>query len=287
MIRVAILGAGIGAAHLKSYRQLPDLFRVAAMCDLDVERARQVVGESSDISIVSDLARIRDDPEIDVADICLPPHLHVPVAIEMLQAGKHVICEKPIARSLLECDRIEALIRETGNQFFPVFQYRYGPAFEQLKALMDAGLAGRPLVASLETHWNREADYYQIPWRGTLAGEAGGAVLCHAIHIHDLLTHIMGPIAELHAFVDTRVNAIETEDCAALSMRLENGALATSSITLGAADNTSRLKFCFEGLAPGQFVIAVTAIQRVVSIAAIQLVAAFVAIQRIPAIAAL
>jgi predicted dehydrogenase len=118
----------------------------------------------------------------------------------------------------------------------------------QLEALQAAGLAGKPYAASLETHWCRDAAYYEIPWRGTWAGEAGGALLSHAIHAHDLLCHVMGPVAEVFAFSDSRVNAIETEDCAALAFRMGSGALATSSVTLGAADDTSRLRFCFEGL---------------------------------------
>jgi predicted dehydrogenase len=72
-------------------------------------------------------------------------------------------------------------------------------------------------------------------------------VLGHAIHNHDLLTYVMGPIKALSAITTTRVNPIEVEDCAAISFEMESGALATSSITLGAGDDTSRLRFLFEG----------------------------------------
>ena len=113
---------------------------------------------------------------------------------------------------------------------------------------MDSGLAGTPYIASLETHWNRDAAYYAVDWRGSWANEQGGTILGHAIHIHDLLTFVLGPVSSVFANVATRVNPIEVEDCAALSIKLENGALATSSVTLGAASDTSRLRFCFEGL---------------------------------------
>ncbi len=104
------------------------------------------------------------------------------------------------------------------------------------------------MVASLETHWNRGKDYYSKPWRGTWEGEQGGAILSHSIHIHDLVSMILGPVSNVFAKLTTRVNDIEVEDCAALSIEMENGSLVTSSITLGAANDTSRLKFCFEGL---------------------------------------
>jgi predicted dehydrogenase len=104
-------------------------------------------------------------------------------------------------------------------------------------------------VASLETHWNRDSDYYAVPWRGTWAGEAGGAILGHAIHAHDLLCRYFGPVAEVQALTATRVNRIETEDCAAIwRCGFENGALATSSVTLGAARDETRLRFVFRDL---------------------------------------
>ncbi|MFK8082272.1 MAG: Gfo/Idh/MocA family protein [Granulosicoccus sp.] len=248
MIRVAVFGAGIGKQHLNGYRNLPEKFSVSVVCDLDVSRATSATDGDSSIRIVRDIAQVLSDPEIDLVDICLPPHLHVPVALQALEAGKHVICEKPIARSLAEVQQMQLAIERSGKQIFPVFQYRYGLALAQFRALRSADLTGRALVASAETHWNRESDYYSVAWRGTWKGEAGGAVLGHAIHSHDLLCHILGPVAELNAYTSTLVNDIEVEDCAAISMRMESGALATSSVTLGSADDRSRLRFCFERL---------------------------------------
>jgi predicted dehydrogenase len=248
MIQVAIIGAGIGAEHLAGYRALPDRFRVAVMCDTDTHRAAKATGGDPSIALRAEIAAVLADPEIDLVDICLPPHLHFPVSVQALNAGKHVICEKPLVRSLDEADRLLAVTARTGKHVFPVFQYRYGHALAQLGALQAAGLTGRPYVASLETHWNRDAAYYAVPWRGTWAGESGGAILGHAIHAHDLLCHVLGPVAEVSALTDTRVNRIETEDCAALVLRMENGALATSSVTLGAGEDTTRLRFCLEGL---------------------------------------
>ncbi|TNJ39611.1 Gfo/Idh/MocA family protein [Phaeobacter sp. B1627] len=248
MIKVAILGSGIGKAHLDGYRRLPERFDVKFMCDLDTTRAAAATENDPKIQIVSDIAAVLSDPDIDLVDVCLPPHLHAPVVIKALEAGKNVVCEKPIGRSLAEVALMQAAIEKTGGKVFPVFQYRFGLAFSQLSALMEAGLAGKALVASAETHWNREKPYYDVAWRGTWEGESGGALLGHAIHSHDILSNILGPVAQVAAFTDTRVNDIEVEDCAAVSLRMESGALVTSSVTLGAAPDTSRLKLCFEGL---------------------------------------
>ncbi|GFE49116.1 oxidoreductase [Roseobacter cerasinus] len=247
MIRVAILGAGIGAEHLDAYRRLTDHFTVAMIVDQDTGRA-EALRASDDFTVTADIATALDDPGIDLIDICLPPHLHVPVTLQALAAGKDVICEKPLATSMADVDRIKEAAQAAKRKVYPVFQYRWGPSLAQLRALIAAGLAGQPQTAAVETHWSRGADYYAVPWRGTWAGEQGGAVLGHAIHNHDLLTHLMGPVAALSAFTTTRVNLIETEDCAAISFEMANGALATSSITLGAASDETRLRLVFEHL---------------------------------------
>lgn len=252
MIRVSILGAGIGASHLRGLLQLPETYEVVSVCDLEVERAQRIIdqeaGQGSKIQAVSDLDAVLTDPSIDMIAIGLPPHLHVPVTLKAFEAGKHVVCEKPFATSLEEVDLLEKAAEKAGKVLSPVFQYRYGPETSKLLALRDAGLLGKPFVASLETHWNRGADYYAVPWRGTWAGENGGCIPSHSIHIHDLLSVVMGPIKSVSANVTTLVNDIETEDCAAMSFQMENGSLATSSVTLGAANDTSRIRFVFEHL---------------------------------------
>lgn len=244
---VAIIGAGIGAQHIDGFAQLPDQFRVKTLCDLDTARAQIAADGHAGINVTADLDAVLADPDIDVIDICLPPHLHFRTCKNVLSAGKHVICEKPLVTSLADADDLAAHMAEMNGRIFPVFQYRYGLGTVQLSALCDAGLAGRCYVGTLETHWDRPASYYDIDWRGTWAGENGGALLGHAIHIHDLLPSVLGPVAQVFADVATRVNAIEVEDCAALSIRMASGALITSSVTLGSAENISRMRLMFEG----------------------------------------
>ncbi|OSP54706.1 Gfo/Idh/MocA family protein [Pseudoruegeria sp. SK021] len=245
---VAIVGAGIGAEHLAGYRSHPARFRVRCICDRDEARGRALAATVPGLDWVGDMDAVLRDPAIDLVDICLPPHLHFAATMAALAAGKHVICEKPIVTSLAEADAVKAKSAETGRTVFGVFQYRYGLGTAQLHALIAAGLTGKPLVGTLETHWNRSAAYYDIPWRGTWAGEQGGAILGHAIHSHDLLTSVFGPVASVHAELATRVNTIEVEDCAALALRMTSGALVTSSVTLGAAEDTSRLRLVYDRL---------------------------------------
>jgi len=246
MRNVAIIGAGIGAHHADGYAVFPDHFNVHTICDLETDRA-QPLADKHNAVYSADLDSVLADTSIDIIDVCLPPHLHYPIVMKALEAGKDVVCEKPLVSSLKEADALIAKSKETGKQVFPIFQYRYGIGTTQIHALMDAGLAGKCFAGTLETHWDRDAAYYAVDWRGTWAGEQGGAILGHAIHIHDLLPSILGPVARVYAQVATRVNDIEVEDCAAITMTMEDGAVITSSVTLGAADNTSRIKLMFEG----------------------------------------
>mmetsp|Transcript_29732 Transcript_29732/g.59115 ORF Transcript_29732/g.59115 Transcript_29732/m.59115 type:complete len:348 (-) Transcript_29732:1932-2975(-) len=244
MIRVAVLGGGIGAQHLDAYRALPQ-FEVTLLVDQDEARLNALA--TGGIQGVTEIAlALASDAEI--IDICLPPHLHAPVAVAALEAGKHVICEKPLATSMAQIESLRAAAHAAQRAVFPVFQYRFGPGFSQLQALRDAGLCGAARAAALETHWNRGADYYAVPWRGTWAAEQGGAILGHAIHSHDLLAHFMAPVEGVTARLGTLINPIETDDSAALIFDLAGGALATSSVTLGAATDESRLRFVYEHL---------------------------------------
>jgi predicted dehydrogenase len=114
---------------------------------------------------------------------------------------------------------------------------------------MAKGFAGRPSVATAETHWYRGPAYYAAAsWRGTFSGELGGCLTTHAIHIHDILCEVLGPIASVHARTSRRLNRNETEDIAVLSLAFASSAFATSSVTLGSPHEMSRLRFVFDDL---------------------------------------
>ncbi|HEY2616210.1 MAG TPA: Gfo/Idh/MocA family oxidoreductase [Acetobacteraceae bacterium] len=245
--RVAVIGAGIGAAHVEAYRENAALYQVAVVCDLDEARANKAAAKTGAVVETSYKAVLgRDD--VDLVDICLPPGLHLQTIEQALQSGRHVVCEKPLVGSLRDVERIRHAAESAGRAVVPVYQYRYGNGLARLRRLIAAEVAGKPLVASVETHWNRLPDYYEVPWRGRKATELGGAIIGHAIHAHDLLTLTLGPVRRVFARLATRVNAIETEDCAAICLEMASGALVTSSVTLGAAEELSRFRFCFADL---------------------------------------
>lgn len=245
-LKIAIVGAGVGVGHARGLAELTDLYDIVVICDLNTERAAGIAREFPGARVEGDMRAVLEDPEIDIVSMCLPPNLHYQANIDGLAAGKHVMGEKPFVTSLADMDRLEEVAASAKGRLFPVFQYRFGPGYRKLMALIESGLLGKAYTATLETHWRREADYYAVPWRGTWAGERGGIIVSHAIHIHDLMSHALGGVKRIAGFLDTRCNPIETEDCGAVSFETGSGALVTSSMTLGAANDMSRMRFCFE-----------------------------------------
>jgi predicted dehydrogenase len=244
---VAVVGAGIGRSHIADgYNALPDKFRVLALCDIDRERLHAVSEEFGIPRATESFSELLAMADLDIVDICTPPAMHVDQSLAALAAGKQVICEKPLAGSLADADRLIRAEQSASGRLLPVFQYRFGNGLQKTKHIIASGLAGKPYLATVETAWTRRADYYAVPWRGKYETELGGTLVAHAIHAHDLLTYLMGPIASVFARTDTRVNAVEVEDTAVASLVMQSGALASLSVTLGAAREISRLRLCFE-----------------------------------------
>jgi predicted dehydrogenase len=128
----------------------------------------------------------------------------------------------------------------------PIFQYRFGNGVQKAKRIIELGIAGKPYLGTVETAWKRTAKYYETPWRGRWETERGGVLLMHAIHTHDLMTWLMGPVARVFGYTATRVNPIEVEDCAVASLVMRSGALVSLAATLGSQREISRLRLCFE-----------------------------------------
>jgi predicted dehydrogenase len=247
-LRVAVVGAGIGAAHVRGYKAVPERFEVAAICDIDAARARSLADEQAIGRVVTDFDELCRMDDLDVIDVCTPPHLHFEQVQQVLAAGKHAICEKPLVSSLHEVDELVRAEANSGKRIMPIFQYRFGHGLQKLKLLIAAGLAGTAYLATVETAWRRRAAYYEVPWRGKWATERGGALLGHAIHAHDMLCYVLGPVRRVYASTATRVNRIEVEDCAAIALEMADGSRASLGVTLGSTPEITRHRFTFSGL---------------------------------------
>ena len=246
ILNAAVVGCGIGKSHMTAFQKVPEYFSLAAICEVEPARGKEVARELGVPKVYVSLDGLCADPAIDVIDLATPPHLHLAQIRQVLAAGKHVICEKPLVASLQHVDELVDAESKSGRRILPIFQYRYGHGLQKLKFLKDRGLAGTHYTTNIETSWRRRDDYYAIAWRGKWKTELGGCCLTHSIHAHDILTYICGPVQRVFARCTTRVNPVEVEDCAAIVFELADGSLAASSTTLGCADEVSRHRFVFQ-----------------------------------------
>ncbi len=212
-VGIGIIGAGgIAAAHAKAYQMLGTKAHLIGVADIDEERAR-AFARRFDIPVWSsendDILK-RDD--IQIVSLCLPHHLHAPIALAALQAGKHVLVEKPLAISLEEADSMIRAAQKAKRNLGVVFQLRFESDVQRARLILERQLIGTLFYAEVSCLWWRRPMYYENNWRGKWATEGGGAVINQAIHHIDLLLYLLGMPQRVYAEIDTIAHRIEVED---------------------------------------------------------------------------
>ncbi|WP_343551527.1 Gfo/Idh/MocA family oxidoreductase [Pantoea sp.] len=231
MLKIAIVGMGnIANAHIQAFLQFPERGKIVAVVDVYPEKAREKLQRYGlqDVRVYRDHhAMLADGADIDVVDVCTPPYVHAENTIAALQAGKHVLCEKPMAASLEECDAMIAAQQASGKILSVVAQNRFTDAFWRLKATVDSELAGKICHAQIDSFWWRGHAYYDLWWRGTWEKEGGGCTLNHAVHHIDAMQWMLGAPSEVIAMISNVAHDnAEVEDLSAAIFRYANGTLA-------------------------------------------------------------
>jgi len=119
-LRVGVVGCGIGQGHIHAFRSLPEQFDVLAVCDVDGARAREVATRLQVPRVATDLADVCRMGDLDVIDVCTPSYLHASQVQQVLAAGKHAVCEKPVAGSLQEVDELVQAEARSGRRVMPI-----------------------------------------------------------------------------------------------------------------------------------------------------------------------
>ena len=228
MIRVAIVGTGgISHAHIAAYLKFPERCRIVALVDILPGKAQRVKEQYHlDADVFLDHHEILP-LDIDLVDVCTPPYVHAEISINALRSGKNVVCEKPMAASLQECDEMLRARDESGKKLSIIAQNRFRKPIRDLKALLDSGMAGPVRHAQVDSFWFRSHCYYDLWWRGTWEKEGGGCTLNHAVHHIDMLGWMMGlPRRVTSVLANTAHDNAEVEDLSVSVMEYP-GALAT------------------------------------------------------------
>ena len=228
-LRVGIVGCGnISANHLEAFQAL-DAVDVVAVCDVDPARAAALAADYAVEHAVDSVQRLLE-LELDIVSVCTPHPTHQQVVLQAAAAGVHVLCEKPIAVDVPAAQQMVAACQDAGVKFGVLFQRRFWPAAAALRAELDAGVLGTPVLGQVSVLLHREHEYYSAAdWRGTWAADGGGVLMTQAIHYLDLLQWYLGDVARVQGEVNTYKHGehIEVEDSATALITFTSGAMAT------------------------------------------------------------
>jgi UDP-N-acetyl-2-amino-2-deoxyglucuronate dehydrogenase len=247
-VRIGIVGAGkIFEQHAIACNSLGGRAKLVALADIDEARLQKAADQYSIPFAAGDYRSLLDRNDIDVITVCTPPVLHERVVVDALDAGKFVICEKPLAHTLESADRIIAVAKKHPGKLSTVYQFRYLPEVQRTLWLRDHGRMGKLLFGRFHRFAKFEAPARpakdgkpakpakkRSPWWGQWQTAGGGVVMTQLIHEIDLMQHIFGRATEVTATMETLREAIESEDTCAATVRFESGALVSCQGTMTA-----------------------------------------------------
>jgi UDP-N-acetyl-2-amino-2-deoxyglucuronate dehydrogenase len=197
-IKFAVVGLGhIGKRHAEMIRMNPDA-ELLAVCDV---RSPGELGLTEiHEKFYTDLTQLMQaHPEVDVINVCSPNGLHAEHCIQALSAGKHVVCEKPMALSKADCEKIIFTALQHNKQVFTVMQNRYSPPSAWLKEMVDSKRMGDIFMVEINCFWNRDERYYTKPhWKGSKNLD-GGTLFTQFSHFIDIMYWVFGDIANITA----------------------------------------------------------------------------------------
>jgi len=230
-IRFAIIGCGRiaqrHAEHIQNFGQL------VAVCDIIEERAKDLASRTgaNAYRLVADM--LQNETDVDVVAICTPNGLHAEHSIQSLNAGFHVLCEKPMAISVHDCGEMIKAAERNNKRLFAIKQNRFNPPVAAVKKALDEGKFGKLFSIQLTCFWNRNADYYENSWKGS-ADLDGGTLFTQFSHFIDLLYWMIGDIKNAKGFSSNfnHQDQIEFEDTGVVVVEFYNGAIGTINYTV-------------------------------------------------------
>ena len=231
LLSFAIIGCGnIAKRHAE---QIQEVGNLVAVCDIIRSKAEEV-GKKYNAEIFSSIEELFANKKgIDVAVICTPNGLHAAHSVFSLQAGCHVLCEKPMAINSSDCRMMIQETEKAGKHLFVVKQNRFNPPVVAVKKLLDEKKLGNIYSIQLNCFWNRNAKYYENSWKGTMALD-GGTLFTQFSHFIDLLYWMFGDVKQVKGFKKNAAhqNIIEFEDTGVVILEFENGGMGTINYTV-------------------------------------------------------
>ena len=250
-IRTAVIGIGnMGTAHASClFAGKIDGMELAAVCDISPARREECAKLFPGVPCFDEHRKLLNSGLIDAVIIAVPHPMHVDIALEALEAGMHVLTEKPMDIRVSKARKLCEAAKKTDRVFAIMFNQRTNPLFRRAREIVRSGQLGElKRTVWIITNWYRSQRYYDSgDWRATWAGEGGGVLLNQAPHNLDLWQWICGMPEEVTAFCDVaKYHNIEVEDDATIFTRYANGATGVFITTTGEYPGTNRLEISGE-----------------------------------------
>ncbi len=247
-VRLAIVGVGsIAQMHIEHAKQIEGV-DITAVCDIDPKALQRAV-EKCDCKGFATHQELLEADVCDAVLICTPHYDHTTIGIAALNAGKHVLVEKPISVHKADCEKLIAAYKDKSLVFAAMFNQRTDPSYKKLKAMLGNGELGDIVrVSWIITDWVRTEKYYRGGgWRATWAGEGGGVLLNQCPHQLDLMQWLFGMPVKVAGFCGLgKRHDIEVEDQVTAYLEYDNGATGTFITATGEAPGTNRLEVAAE-----------------------------------------
>lgn len=223
MISFGLIGYGkIGERHAEHIIAHPEA-KLHSVFDIKADRLNLFRNKYRGIRTHDSLKGILSDPEIDIISICTPNATHAEIAIASMKAGKHVLVEKPMAISKVDCEGMIHIALKTGKSLFVVKQNRFNPPVQAVKQLLEDKKLGKIYSVAVNCYWNRNEWYYKSSdWKGKKAME-GGTLFTQFSHFIDVIYYLLGDMHILHAQMAnvSHKGMIEFEDTGVVSFLLK------------------------------------------------------------------
>jgi UDP-N-acetyl-2-amino-2-deoxyglucuronate dehydrogenase len=235
-LRTAILGCGkVAHLHAAALRDLEES-EFVSVCDNNVERANAFAAKYGVMNF-ADCAEMITRSGVEVLVVCTPHPLHAQGALAGIENGVHVLVEKPLASTVSDCDAMISVAKRKGLRLGVVSQRRFFEPVMRMKAAIEAGKIGDPILGTVAMFsWRDEAYYRSDPWRGKWRTEGGGVLINQSPHHIDILQWLMGPVEEVSGrWANLNHPYIEVEDTVVAILRFRSGGLG--SITVSVSQN--------------------------------------------------
>jgi len=231
-IRFAIVGCGrISKNHIEAIAKHSDYAELVAVCDT-APNALSAAIEKTGAAGYSSLDELIKNSDADAIVLATPSGLHAQQAIQIAQAGRHIVTEKPMATRWEDGKHMVQACDQAGVRLFVVKQNRHNSTLQLLRNALSEGRFGRIYMVNVNVFWTRPQEYYDsAKWRGTWEFD-GGAFMNQASHYVDLLDWLIGPVESVQAYTATLERNIEVEDTGVVSIKWRSGALGSMNVTM-------------------------------------------------------